>query len=273
MQKLTVGETARKRKRSVTPNPLTGEKTMGSTDAQPSNLDEAFTQHLQGTAQQQIYAERKEFLLQEEKASAWDRFARESASEAENIADQLVWEVREDERDNLFGNKASEAIPGPETLDMGGQFLTNKERIETKSQLFRIAQRMPKGCHLHLHFNAELQPEGLIEWARYLPDTMFIRSTQALLDPRDYDVTEIVFNVMPADTPTSDIFSSDYNPEFKAPGSRPWMNWKTFCEEFPRRRSELDAEAWVKDKMVLQEEEVYGMKQTVNGCVSHVATV
>ncbi|KAJ9658546.1 hypothetical protein H2201_007753 [Coniosporium apollinis] len=265
MQNLAINDSPRKRKRSLTPNPLTGEKKMGSTDAPPPNVDEVFTQHTQDTAQQQIYAKRKEFLLREEEGSAWDRPARESASEAENRAAQLVWEIREDERDNLFGNKASEAIPGPETLDMGGQFLTNKKRIETKSRLFRIAQQMPKGCHLHLHFNAELQPAGLIEWARYLPDTMFIRSTQPLLDPKDDDVTEIVFNVMPADTPTSDIFSSDYNPEFKAPGSRPWMNWKTFREEFPRRRNGLDAETWVRKKMVLQEDEVYGMKQTVNG--------
>ncbi|KAJ9653295.1 hypothetical protein H2201_009156 [Coniosporium apollinis] len=239
---------------------------LGSVKEQPLDVDETFKKHMRAEKEQEAYDEARKLLLRDdERASDWDRDIRQSASELEQRANKLTLSIREEERNTLFGNKAGEALPGPETLDMGGQFLTNKERIETKSQLFEIARRMPKGGHLHLHFNTELGPKEFLEWARGLPDTMFIRSTQRLRDVKDYEVAEVVFSVLPADTTTSDIFSSDYNPEFKVPGSRPWMKWKNFREKFPQGRIGLDAEAWVVKKIVLQEEEVYGMSQTVNG--------
>jgi adenosine deaminase CECR1 len=195
-------------------------------------------------------------LLERERSASWDAAARESASEEERKANNIVLRIREDERDNLFGNKASEAIPGPDTLDMGGQFLTNLERTEKRSQVFAIAKEMPKGMHLHLHFNAELDTRKLIAKARDLPDNMFIRSTQPLISDQDYADAELVFNVLPANTPLADCFSSEYKPAWKTPDARPWMRWP-----------DLDPEHFVRDKMVLSEEEVYGISQTVNGFV------
>ena len=71
----------------------------------------------------------------------WDRKARDAASSAQREAALIIWKIREDERDNLYGNKASEAIPDDDTLDMGGQFLTNKLRTEAKSQLYKIGAK------------------------------------------------------------------------------------------------------------------------------------
>jgi adenosine deaminase CECR1 len=149
---------------------------------------------------------------------------------------------------------------------MGGQFLSNKDRVVNFSRLYQIALRMPKGCHLHLHFNAELAPEILVQEARRQPN-MFIRSTQPLLKDEDYDTTEIVFNVMPIDTPTVDIWSPNYKPEFKSADARPWMKWTTFQDEFKKRRNpdRNDPETWIRSKMVLHEDEVYGQTQTTNG--------
>lgn len=214
-------------------------------------------------------------ILGDESANAWDREAVVSASENERKAANIVRIIREDERDNLFGNKATEALPGPETLDMGGQFLTNLERIETKSRVFKIAQEMPKGMHLHLHFNAELDSRKLITKAGELPHNMFIRSTQPLLSDKNYAETELVFNVMPANTPTADCFSPEYQPAWRTPEARPWMRWTDFREELKKRRPKLDAETWIRDKMVLNQEEVYGISQTVNGYVvqNHFETV
>jgi len=95
---------------------------------------------------------------------------------------------------------------------------------------------------------------------------MCIRSTQPIITTRDINDTEIVFNVMPDDTVEADPFSPDYNPEFKKEGSRPWMKWSTFRKVFMNRFG-LDAELWAADKMVLSEDEVYGMQQTTNGYV------
>ncbi|KAF2137491.1 uncharacterized protein K452DRAFT_235853 [Aplosporella prunicola CBS 121167] len=212
---------------------------------------------------QQDYDNEREELLQEQ-TDSWDSRAKRSASDDEKKAAEIVRRIREHERDNLFGNKASELIPGPKTRDMGGQFLTNMDRIH-ESHLFKITARMPKGAHLHQHFNSELPVTLLLERARNMEDNMYIRSTQPLLQEEDYYKAEIVFNVLPADTPEADPFASSYNPEWKSGQNNPWMKWKTFRNEFAQRRNGGDAEPWVKGKMILGEDEVYGKEQTVNG--------
>ncbi|KAF2466065.1 Metallo-dependent hydrolase [Lindgomyces ingoldianus] len=242
------------------------------------------------------YAENRQQLLQDEEATSWDLPARQSASEAEIKAGQIIWKLREFERDVLFGNIPSEAIPGPKTLDMGGQFLTNKSRIEGSSKIFEIAKDVPKGALLHLHFNAELNPGRLLEEARSMPN-MFIRSLQSLLTQDDLDKTEMVFKICREDTPSYNIFSPNYkdiveDPVEKKPMLK-WMRWSEFREEFVKQEfsnqyrqeqaNSLDkngplpnsseqgevsldeAENWIRGKMVISEEEAYGMKQTVNG--------
>ncbi|KAL1388134.1 hypothetical protein HDK64DRAFT_125210 [Phyllosticta capitalensis] len=213
------------------------------------------------------YEKLREGLLKELRPRCWDYTAKTGASEAELKAAEIVQRIREDERVNLFGNVPSEAIPGPTSRDMGGQFLTNLSRIE-ESKLFDITKQMPKGAHLHAHFNAELNVSDLLSRVRDM-DTMFIRATRPLVESEDYMETEMVFTVLPTDHPEADPFSKDYNPDFKTPGSNPWMKWKVFQYKFLTKRPEalgsIDAETWVRGKMVLQEEEVYGVKQTLNG--------
>ncbi|KAH7038925.1 cat eye syndrome critical region protein 1 [Macrophomina phaseolina] len=223
-------------------------------------------QNLNDSERKQHYDNRRSELLKEEQTDSWDRESRNSASHFQNLAADIVWRIREHERDNLFGNKASEQIPEPSTRDMGGQFLTNKERIEEHSLLFKIAKNMPKGAHLHAHFNAELPVDDLLKRVRDM-DTMFVRSTQPLVVPEDYAKTEIVFTVLPSDHPEADLFSEDYSPAFKNTDNNPWMKWTTFQGRFGDKAPNgiLDAEKWVQEKMVLSEEEVYGTSQTVNG--------
>lgn len=253
---------------------VNGDATMVDVTAHDVKLDpeETFTQSLKDIGiEVQAYEISKQELRQREIEISWDYAARSSASEAEKKVERIIWKIREDERDNLFGNKASEAIPGPETLDMGGQFLTNRGRID-KSKLFKIARRLPKGCHLHLHFNAELSPTILVEEARKIPN-MFIRSTEPLLDKEpgsdkdSYATCELVFNVMAENTPAVNIFSPEYKGEFRAPGARPWMRWRDFINEYEGRHGKDTAEGFILSKMVLTEEEVYGNSQTTNGSV------
>ena len=214
-------------------------------------------------AAQVDYDARKSGLLDSESRVAWDATARATASAAEMRAQTIAFKIREDERVSLFGNVATEAIPGSDTRDMGGQFLTNKERI-LKSKIFYMAEKMPKGCHLHLHFNAELHtPDDFIEKAQENPN-MYVRSTRPILTEPDYDEAEIVFNVLPSSTVQADIFNHAYDPEFRAPGAKPWMKWSKFRTAFYRRRR-VNPEKWIIRKLVLTEEEVYGISQTTNG--------
>lgn len=257
----------------------------------------------------EIYTTRHEELLEMEHKSAWDSGARPHASspsfQKEQEAAAIVHAVRNYEREFVFGNLPSEAIPGKNTRDMGGQFLTNKERINKRSKLFEIANLVPKGALLHLHFNSELHPEQLLEKARDMP-TMYIRSIRPLLTEEDLQETEIVFNVMDPELVESgvDIFDADYpgdatnwkTPEMKF---KVWMKWKDFQDRFDERFSEnhddnhddpvfhhppepeddarccgaspavklTRTEVWLKSKMVLSTAEAYSPDQTVNGQV------
>lgn len=245
----------------------------------------------------QSYAQRRENLLAAEDQRSWDRGAKDDASADEVNADKIIRALREYERTDIFGNNASEAIPGPETLDMGGQFLTNKSRIEKWSKVFHIARMVPKGALLHLHFNAELYPEQLLAQARTMPN-LYIRSIRPLETQEDLDLTETVFDVLPVGTDSFSVFNSDYKgtaTNHKGPNARTdiWMLWSKFREEFDARKEfksryelrksplvangepshcahpgkvELDAaENWLLQKMVLSEDEAYRPNQTVNG--------
>ena len=183
--------------------------------------------------------------------------------------------IREGERidPDLFSNLPGEAIPSATSRDMGGRYLVNMDRIE-RSKIFQIAKEMPKGCHQHLHFNAEIPPEQLFPHARdpKMERNMFIRSTKSLLTPEDFKECEIVFQVLPDDTPEADIFSPDYQPATKATTS-PWMLWKNFreskkfpqdihCDYYP---DGLDrAECWAREKMVVTLDHAYGDRETHN---------
>lgn len=247
----------------------------------------------------QDYKDNRTRLLQAEDENSWDHHARKSASETERMAGAILRGIREFERKVTFGNWPSEAIPDPETRDMGGQFLTNKDRIEQQSKIFEIAKLVPKGAILHLHFNAELHPKRLLEEARKM-ENMCIRSIRPILNQEDLDLTEMVFSVKPKDTENANIFSSEYqgkDDNWRKPKIEPkiWMKWSDFRSEFNKAHkgayrakyattdaNMLDngalpnsseqgtvnlepAENWLLRKMVLGEEEAYNPTQTVNG--------
>jgi adenosine deaminase CECR1 len=239
-------------------------------------------------------------LLRLESEDAWDREAQSNSDDEERFAARILRAMREYERKIVFGNQASEAIPGKETRDMGGQFLTNKDRIDHGSLLFQVSRKVPKGGLLHLHFNAELHPERLLVYARTMKD-LYIRSIRPLLTQDDLNETEMVFNVLDSDKVKKDvdIFSKTYignatNWKKGQPEEwNVWMPWEQFQEGFMRqfpkkyvdsRKTNIPegtaccdpsepgsdeilspAEKWLKSKMVLSEEEAYGFTQTVNG--------
>ncbi|KAF2214847.1 hypothetical protein CERZMDRAFT_110415 [Cercospora zeae-maydis SCOH1-5] len=240
---------------------------MGSNDS--SNVGAQLARQLELLQESNDYPNDRRKLLTEERRVAWDEPARKAAK-------------RERDSTELFGNLPGEAIPGKETRDMGGRFLVNKDRI-SRSKVFDIAKQMPKGAHLHLHFNAELPAEDLLPLARSpaVEGTMFIRSTKPLLEIEDYDDCEIVFDVLPRHTAQGDLFSLDYDPTCKTKAhprwqqSTAWMLWRTFRERFPEgvyiENYDPDdtvlgrAEQWARDKMILTRGKAYGPGQTTNG--------
>lgn len=143
---------------------------------------------------------------------------------------------------------------------------TNKPRTDhflghvtaiTSSPLLRIARRMPKGAHLHCHFNSCLPVRFLIRHARGLR-TMCVRSSLPLRDEAARRGAEISFAVLPLGTARADVFDADYL-------AGEWMPYVKFCERFSGGVE--GAEEWLEGKMVLKEEEVHDISQTVIGFV------
>ncbi|KAL5429710.1 hypothetical protein PMIN04_000093 [Paraphaeosphaeria minitans] len=285
----------KKRKRSsLNPNsPF--KKTMASTKPQDTTSDKN---------ELDTYLEIRSALIRTEAEEAWDYAASTSdlAPKQKQAAD-MIRLIREFERGYIFGNMPSEEMPADWTLDMGGQFLTNKDRIEKQSIVFQIAKKVPKGALLHLHFNAELNPERLLEQAREMRNNMYVWSIRPLITEQDLDETEIVFKIVPSTTKDSNIFDKEYAGRGRVKGAdgsvkdnwrhpeysdRVWMKWESFREMFlarfakkydkkEKKRTDdgigedpakvpLDpAENWISSKMVLSETEAYEPKQTVNG--------
>lgn len=153
---------------------------------------------------------------------------------------------------------------------------------------------VPKGTHLHLHFNSELRPEFLFPFASqpHMEDTFFIRATRPLCSQEAFDNTEIVFNVLDMKkTALGNVFSESYDPEWKCEGSTAWMRWKDFREQFPSsypskrqpknftpeeginehhtmdrqtRKPLSDAELWATEKMVITQNLKYHRACTHN---------
>ncbi|PVH97542.1 Metallo-dependent hydrolase [Periconia macrospinosa] len=247
----------------------------------------------QGTENKELQQLKKERddLVKTEVERSWDAEATRTASDKEIRTAVIVRGLREFERRVVFGNIASEAIPHPDTRDMGGQFLTNKAKIEKDSILFKhIAKAVPKGALLHLHFNAELNPERLLAQARSM-ENMFVWSNMALLSESDLLLTEMMFKIMPSTTKSNNIFSQDFktaSDSWKKPecNNSVWMRWSEFTEAFENKfpgkyvqpkgdQDQLNlnlepidlkpAENWILQKMVLSEAEAYDPHQTVNG--------
>jgi adenosine deaminase CECR1 len=315
---MTVADSPRKKRRALSPLANTRkpiptipvmELNNGDVESRRVKARAIFDEAVESADGLENYAVLHQELLDSEDENAWERGSRpdpkSDSFQKEELAAAIVRAMRDYEREYVFGNLPSEAIPGKNTLDQGGQFLTNKERINKRSKLFEIANLVPKGALLHVHFNSELHPEQLLEKAREMP-TMYIRSIRPLLTEDDLKETEIVFNVMDPQQVEKgvDVFSVDYpgnatnwkTPEMKF---KVWMKWIDFQRGFDERFAENhhdnhddpvfqqppepedDArccgaspnvklnrtEVWLKSKMVLSPLEAYGPDQTVNGYV------
>ncbi|EOO01313.1 putative adenosine amp deaminase protein [Phaeoacremonium minimum UCRPA7] len=128
---------------------------------------------------------------------------------------------------------------------------------------------MPKGAHLHIHFNACLLPNVLIDIAKDM-DRMFITSNIPLIQKENYDKCEVQFAILsPEKENPGDLFDPSYI-------NRQTMRFKDFIDEFPKyypeqciRKGINDENSWVKDwlidKLVFNAEEAHHWLQTVNG--------
>jgi adenosine deaminase CECR1 len=237
------------------------------------------------------YFQARAALIQAEKATAFDAGVIAKASDIEKRATKIVQGIRNHDWDTTYNLPPSHRRAGG--LDennniivkrtAGEHFLTNVDLIN-QTELLKVARKMPKGAHLHVHFNSCLSPKILIQQARDLP-TMWIASSHPLTKCANFCCCRIQFNVFTdaaaaaANTAMdakekkisteSNIFSPNY-------ASMRWMKYKDFQEKFNWRDDTNGThyqgvdmvEAWLEKKMLFSEDEVHGVRQTSRGYVT-----
>jgi adenosine deaminase CECR1 len=209
-----------------------------------------------------------------EKAIAFDAEITAASSNIEKQAAALVRKIKAYDWEHTYG-PLREAHTGKRTE--GEHFLGNVDLIN-KTELMKVAKRMPKGAHLHIHFNACLPARFLIQQARDI-DAMYIRSTLPLTTDQNMEACRISFMVMTLDeathakdpdgietyVPLGDVWDENYVPNR-------WMPYKKFQRQFEYTderghilRKTHGAETWLERKMIISEEEAHNAHQSSKG--------
>ncbi|KAM5350567.1 hypothetical protein ACJ41O_007072 [Fusarium nematophilum] len=204
---------------------------------------------------------RKEFVSRE-KALEFDYNCHQRGTPDERLADAIIQELKHKDEDDIFAKAPPRTGYGdqPHRRFPGDHFLSNKELID-ETALFRVAQRMPKGSHLHIHFNACLAPHVLLNIAKGM-ERMFIMSNLPLVSDNDisnFNRCEIQFQLLsPEKECPGDLFSTAYQ-------SGQTMKFRDFLERFPEYYDKTTADEWLLEKLMFHEEEAHNHLQTAAG--------
>ncbi|EPE03271.1 adenosine amp deaminase [Ophiostoma piceae UAMH 11346] len=216
------------------------------------------------------YATDRAKVQSEEAALAFDDPIRQIASPAEKLANDVLLRLKEQDQELVFKKAETHRGYGNQMHEpfAGDHFLTNVELIK-KTEVLKAAQHMPKGAHLHIHFNACLAPSVLLDIARRM-DCILIMSTRPLVTVagehplENFYLCEIQFEIKCVENmtkPTGNLLSADY-----IPGHR--MPFREFLDAFPADTVGKPAMDWLVSKLTFDEKETYDIHQTANGAWS-----
>ncbi|KAI9151973.1 Adenosine deaminase 2 [Paramyrothecium foliicola] len=209
------------------------------------------------------YLDIRRQLVESERKLDFDYACRTAATPLERRADAVVQYLKLRDCAGVYDCAAPRQGHGGQLHPRfpGDHFLSNVPLIE-QTALLDVARKMPKGAHLHIHFNACLLPHVLLEIAKGM-ERMFITSNIPLTPDDDYvsfDKCEIQFSILaPEKEQPGDLFSPNYQP-------RQTMRFREFLERYPRHFSRAPSpEQWLMDKLVFQEKEAHDVLQTASG--------
>ena len=205
-------------------------------------------------------------ILSQEKTLDFDFRCRVRATDLEKSVDAIIQRLKTNDVINVYdAAERREGFGGQEHKRFpGDHFLSNVDLID-KTALFDVAKRMPKGGHLHIHFNACLRPHVLLDIAKEM-GRMCITSDLPLVpddDYANYEKCEIQFSLRSPDDqePEDDLFSRAYR-------SRRAMKLSEFLKRFPHEYGKgqgSEADEWLLGKLVFQDEEAHNRFQTASG--------
>lgn len=223
------------------------------------------------------YEKARAALQVAERGLSFDAQAMSSSSQVERLASELVRRIRLYDQDNIYESQVDAQGHDIGTRHAGQHFLGSVDFIN-RTWMMDVAKHMPKGAHLHIHFNSCLSASFLIQQARNI-DAMYIRSTLPLTTLENMDRSRISFMVLTLHeathirdingteehVPLGNIFDKDYI-------SNTWMSYKKFQNEFEfvdQNKQVLSktpgAELWLERKLQFSEEEAHGAHQTGKG--------
>ncbi|KAK3394978.1 hypothetical protein B0H63DRAFT_492050 [Podospora didyma] len=192
------------------------------------------------------FAQRKE-VLEREASLGFDYACQQKASEDELQANEILQTLRHNDDICVYKQEHARKGYGGQTHRRfcGDHFLSNVELIE-ETEIFKVAQKIPKGAHLHIHFNANLPPNVLLDIVKTQP-RMFITSTHPLTAKNEfinYSECQIEFRIRStADELPSNLFPADYK-------SGNTMRFNQFLEEFPNNYHRSSVDDWLESKLI-----------------------
>ncbi|KAM0259337.1 hypothetical protein ACHAQJ_003369 [Trichoderma viride] len=221
------------------------------------------------------YQEMRNAVVSRENQLSFDARFRSRASDKELLVDDIIQKVRKQDEDFFSKISSRKGYQGQlHPRFAGDHFLSNVDLIG-QTDLFKIASMMPKGAHLHIHFNACLTPDVLLDIAKGM-DRMFITSNLPLICKgegedkfENFDKCEMQFSIMsPEKEDPGDIFSAKYQP-------RQTMRFADFLKHFSKHYTKADAsvdidgkekvDTWLLNKLLFQEQEAHHLLQTAPG--------
>ncbi|KKA30028.1 hypothetical protein TD95_001512 [Thielaviopsis punctulata] len=202
----------------------------------------------------------------------------------EKLANTILQNLRQDDVVNIYN--AQKPVEGVNHqihhAFPGDRFLNNKHVLE-RTKIFRVLKHMPKGGHLHIHFNAALEFNVLLDIAKEQVN-MCVKSVYAktlengalgfdlmpLTNSRNAHLAEIQFQIQPPSKPTkANIFHDDYARDVENEG---WMNYLEFRAQWVKQEKWKDLgledhelDLWLKSKLHFSPAEMYSERQTVDG--------
>lgn len=210
---------------------------------------------------------RKEIFAREEELS-FDARCRSRATAKEVHVDTIIRKMRRRDDARVYScEPARRGYQGQlHPRFAGDHFLANVDLIN-KTALFQIASKMPKGAHLHIHFNACLPPKVLLDIAKGM-DRMFITSNLPLVrkgegedEFENFDKCEIQFSIMSLGKEKDDpgnLFSANYRP-------RQTMKFSHFLRQFSDHYKTVNVDDWLQNKLMFEEQEAHHPFQTASG--------
>lgn len=207
------------------------------------------------------YHSARERVLKLEKTLDFDHRCRANSTPEERIAEGIVQRLKDQDNAGIYGQApARNGYGGQEHPRFAGDHFLSNLPLINETALFNVARHMPKGAHLHIHFNACLMPQVLLDIAKGM-DRMFITSDVPLVsgNHQNFDRCEIQFSIMsPEKEVPGDLFSATYQP-------RQTMKFKDFLNCFPDNYTKATADKWLLEKLMFHEEEAHNFLQTAAG--------